>query len=288
MLYLGDSKRCSKCGEYKLFSEYYKDYSGRRKYNLKSECKKCAESLRRLRHPPHKRSSLVYLGDSKRCSKCRKYKPLTAYYKNKSARRGIMSACKTCAQRKRKFRDVNDQFWKQFWPRTTRMGDCLIWGGACTSRGQPVCSYNGRRNTSVRRIVYRLALGELPADMVVLTTCNNALCVSQRHLKIGTRNDLKVKLANMSPTGERNGAHTKPDRVPRGDRSGRRLHPERYTVLRGEQCKHAKLTEDAVREIRRLYAQGGISMSTLADRFGVTYAPIWRVINNKGWKHVDA
>lgn len=55
------------------------------------------------------------------------------------------------------------------------------------------------------------------------------------------------------------------------------------TRLRGEQINTAKLTEDAVREIRRT----GYPLRPLAKRFGVSETVISLVLRRKAWQHVD-
>src|SRR2546430_17707999 len=55
---------------------------------------------------------------------------------------------------------------------------------------------------------------------------------------------------------------------------------------RGEQNGQSKLTDEKVRQIRLLYAQGGVSHNQLAKRFSVSGSVICEVINRKIWKHV--
>lgn len=52
----------------------------------------------------------------------------------------------------------------------------------------------------------------------------------------------------------------------------------------GTREPHAKLTDDAVREIRRL--AGTVSQRALAAQFGVHQGVIWRVVNRRSWRHV--
>ena len=54
----------------------------------------------------------------------------------------------------------------------------------------------------------------------------------------------------------------------------------------GEQHPNAKLKEDDVLEIRRLYAGGGISQKTIADSFGVGQAQVAKIVRRQGWTHV--
>lgn len=52
----------------------------------------------------------------------------------------------------------------------------------------------------------------------------------------------------------------------------------------GEQNGTAKLTWDKVREARRLRAEEGIPVDTLAARFGVAKYPMWALLNGRTWK----
>ena len=55
---------------------------------------------------------------------------------------------------------------------------------------------------------------------------------------------------------------------------------------RGSARPLAKLTEEVVRECRRLNASG-VTKTALADRFGVSRAAMRRAINGETWRHVD-
>jgi hypothetical protein len=58
------------------------------------------------------------------------------------------------------------------------------------------------------------------------------------------------------------------------------------TQPRGDRVWNARLTDAAVREIRSLYAGGGLLQRELADRYGVSRRTIGHVIRGTGWKHV--
>lgn len=58
-------------------------------------------------------------------------------------------------------------------------------------------------------------------------------------------------------------------------------------VKRGEACYQAILTEDDVREIRRLYAAGGISYKKIGDRYGVNATHIYKIVKRHEWAHVE-
>ena len=65
-----------------------------------------------------------------------------------------------------------------------------------------------------------------------------------------------------------------------------RLHRIR-TRSRGERARAAKLTEEKVREIRAIYAEGTMTMKVLAEQYGVTFQAISEIVRRKSWKHVD-
>lgn len=56
--------------------------------------------------------------------------------------------------------------------------------------------------------------------------------------------------------------------------------------LPGEKHGMAKLTDDAVRTIRRIYAGGGISQQKLADIYGITQRQISNIVRHETWKHL--
>jgi DNA invertase Pin-like site-specific DNA recombinase len=54
----------------------------------------------------------------------------------------------------------------------------------------------------------------------------------------------------------------------------------------GIRTPRARLTEDEVREIRRSYANGGVSMRELGEEYGVTRTNIWRIVRRVSWRHL--
>ena len=55
---------------------------------------------------------------------------------------------------------------------------------------------------------------------------------------------------------------------------------------RGERQGNAKLTDEAVRQIRKLHKEGA-AILRLARAFGVTAPTIRAVLDGKTWKHVE-
>ena len=58
------------------------------------------------------------------------------------------------------------------------------------------------------------------------------------------------------------------------------------TTARGSRIAAAKLTEDDVRSIRRQVAEGGLTKTDAARRWGVSRRNIQLICHGKSWKHV--
>lgn len=83
--------------------------------------------------------------------------------------------------------------------------------------------------------------------------------------------------------GDNHYTRRRPELVPRGDQHYSRKNPER--VLRGEAHGQAKLTPEAVVEIRTL-REGGMKLVALARMFSVTIPTISSICHRRIWRHV--
>lgn len=60
-----------------------------------------------------------------------------------------------------------------------------------------------------------------------------------------------------------------------------------WIPLKGSKNGVAKLSENDVIKIRRLWSTGENSQRSLAKKFNVSYSAIWSVVHYKNWRHVD-
>lgn len=142
---------------------------------------------------------------------------------------------------------------------------CREWLGSFMSNGygQIGRSEHGAGCIPAHRAVYEQFVGPIPRGMMVLHSCDNRRCVALGHLRLGTHAD------NMRDRHLRN------------------------RTAKGERMAAAKLTDEAVREIRsaRLTTGGheaykGLRARDLAQRFGVSLYTIRRVRGRESWRHI--
>jgi hypothetical protein len=134
------------------------------------------------------------------------------------------------------------------------------------------------------RKLYEALVGKIPSGTDVCHKCDNPKCLYPLHLFSGTRQenmDDAVKKGRMA-SGDRNGMRRHPEKRSCGESHGLHKHPE--CVARGERRPEAKLTEEAVKEIRVRYRRGlGV---VLGQEFGVSHKTIHKIVHRQCWKHV--
>lgn len=147
-----------------------------------------------------------------------------------------------------------------FWSQVER-GDessCWMWRGALVRHGYGYFRYRGTIATYAHRYSYCLSTG-MSVDgfgkLVIMHSCDNPGCVNPSHLRLATQTE------NVRDMYEK-------DRGAKGARRG-----------------HAKLNDDAVREIRLRYMNGE-KQRVLAEEFGVNQSIISTIVTRKTWTHV--
>lgn len=133
------------------------------------------------------------------------------------------------------------------WKRGTHDGYGMIWA-------------NGRPQRT-HRAAWAAANGPIPDGLHVLHKCDNRRCVNVEHLFLGTNAD------NVADKVAKHRQYFPPD-------------------MKGENHPHSKLTDDKVREIRRLASQGH-SNRYIARMFEVSIMTISFIRNFKTWTHVQ-
>jgi len=122
-----------------------------------------------------------------------------------------------------------------------------------------LCHLNARRTTYVHRLVAEAFLGQPPnADM------------NANHIDGDKTNARASNLEWVTPSGNTRHAWSK-----------RLTH-----ALRGRTNGMSKMTDETVREMRRL--RPTTTIHALARQFGVSRPTVKRIVSGRGWKHVSS
>lgn len=137
------------------------------------------------------------------------------------------------------------------------VGSCWNWIGSISQNGYGRFTCKKSREYGAHRFSWKMFNSkEIPKDMVIRHTCDNKRCVSPFHLVLGTS---KQNSADMVLRGR---------------------------SMKGELHASCKLKDYEVSEIRKLYADGNISMGDLAIKYRITKVPVYKIIHRKSWKHI--
>lgn len=153
---------------------------------------------------------------------------------------------------------------ERFWAKVIVRGpdECWVWQGARVRGRYGVVGRGGKygSNCYAHRLSFELAFGAVPVGLSVLHRCDNPPCVNPAHLFLGTQAD---NIRDM-------------------DLKGRR----RTLARKGQQHVRAKLTDEAVLEMRRARAEGE-RVASIARRFGVGWTAAEYATSGKTWRHLS-
>lgn len=146
---------------------------------------------------------------------------------------------------------------ERFWSFVDKSGDgdsCWLWTGAKSDFGYGRIKIDGK-DTHANRLSWELHYGPIEGGLRCLHRCDNPPCVNPAHLFLGTN----------------------------ADNSADMVFKDRHT--RGSRHPHAKLSENDVADIRRLFRDGEMRTS-LARRYGVSISLVCKIVARLAWKHV--
>jgi len=137
---------------------------------------------------------------------------------------------------------------------------CWVWTGSTSGKGYGEVRVK-RRLWRAHRYSWAIVNGSIPDELLVCHECDNPPCVNPSHLFVGTSqqntDDMRVK--------------------------GRANY---VSGLRGSDLPQARLTEEAVRELRAKYAEGGYTQSDLAIEYGIKQAQVSSIVRRTSWRHI--
>lgn len=158
----------------------------------------------------------------------------------------------------------DDRLPARFWAKVQRPandGACWVWVGARVEKGYGQIRV-GSGTVKAHRLMLAAKLGRpIGEGLFTCHTCDNPSCVNPAHLWEGTS------------------AENAQDRNRKG-RSGAHVHPER--MARGETSGRAKLTDDEIRTIRNTAG----TLREIATPFGISRSQVSRIRRGEHWRHV--
>lgn len=170
----------------------------------------------------------------------------------KLLRRGSVRSCGCLTRR------TSDN--ERFWSRVEKTDRCWLWTGE-TAKGYGIFVLVGGERVAAHRYSYRLTNGELGV-FCVLHRCDNPPCVRPDHLFLGTQ----------------------ADNVHDAIKKGRAYLGFAVDVPIGELHPRAKLSNDEVREMRRLYRTSSMTIGQLANKYDVTDWHVRGIMRGKSRK----
>ncbi len=147
----------------------------------------------------------------------------------------------------------------RFLKKVKKTENCWFWTGYKNRKGYG--SFVSMGETLAHRFSYLLYKGQIPENMQVCHHCDNPSCVNPEHLWVGTNSENQIDCVKKgrayrnSPKGENNGI--------------------------------SKLTDNDVREIRRLRKINKTKYGVLAKKFNISESNIFYILSKRTWSHVS-
>lgn len=200
-------------------------------------------------------------------------------------------------------RGVHPDYW-QYGVEKDEHG-CWLWTGSLSHNGYARMYVKGKEQ-NVHRHVYETMIGDVPAGHQIDHRCRVRRCINPEHLEAVTPTENIRRASGTKLTVEQVKEIRESSEDYRAVANKLGISPEYVHSIRrglnweeaglaprqlgngnrGESNAKATLTEDNVREIRKLGRTTDLTQREIAELFGVTQSAVWGVLSGRYWKHV--
>lgn len=182
----------------------------------------------------------------KECVRCKASKELDCFLKLKN---GSSSVCKSCRYNKQNEKDL-------FFKKVVKKKGCWDWNAKKNKNGYGSMRFRGK-NMNAHRVSWIIHTGIEPNELSVCHTCDNRICCNPEHLFLGTAKD---NVHDMIRKGRKN-------------------------PLKGSNCPWAKLTENDIVSMLKLFEEGHTN-AYVGKIYGIHGASAGEIKRGEIWGHI--
>lgn len=195
---------------------------------------------------------------------------------------------------------------------TVNDNGCWVWNWSVSEKGYAAVQLSGRAHRA-HRVAYELVNGPIPDGLMIRHLCGNPSCVNAEHLIPGTQTQNSIDMVDAGNQVTQKLRRTDADKIRQIFAAGgisrseiarqygvtpgtirliianKTFQDEYYSPpsMRKKKSVFSVLDNELAKEIRKIYARGGISQQAVAEMYQVSHSTISSIIRNKLYSDLD-
>lgn len=159
---------------------------------------------------------------------------------------------------------------ERFYDKIRKTNSCWIWEANKNNRGYGlIWDKTTQRKELAHRVSYRIHIGEIPKNKLVLHKCDNPGCVNPKQLFLGTH---KENCEDKYKKGRANHKSQSETQI-------------RLGLNKGENHPSSRLTEKKIIEIRNK-KNDVLKTKEICEEYKISRSHYYAIINRERWAHV--